>query len=217
MLDVQPQAMVVNVEKRCGSKNVPQVQINPQVTGMARANMSVVRLQSGDPLVFGRCGEEMAALREAGIPFEAVAGMTSALSAAAAANVSLTYRLHASRVSFSSGHREEPNDHLERDDYETRAVYMPGKNYTKIVADRLEQGCSSDIPCVLVSCASRREQTITRSTLAQLPFIQDIKTPSILLSGRALSDDDLERKTGSDQLSVLKQQVSLNCKTNMAH
>ena len=99
-------AQVVNVGKRCGAKGISQAEINALMVKLAREGKIVARLKSGDPLLFGRAGEEMEALRAAGIEFDVIPGVTAALGAAAAAQISLTDRRHASRVVFVTAHRE---------------------------------------------------------------------------------------------------------------
>ncbi len=96
----------VNVGKRCGAKGISQAEINALMVQLAREGKIVARLKSGDPLLFGRAGEEMEALRAAGIEFEVIPGVTAALGAAASAQISLTDRRHASRVVFVTAHRE---------------------------------------------------------------------------------------------------------------
>src|SRR6201997_2110099 len=93
-----PHAMVVNVGKRCGAKNISQSEINRLMISSARRGLSVVRLKSGDPGIFGRLAEERDALESAGVPYEIVPGVTAALSAAASLGVSLTDRRTSSRV-----------------------------------------------------------------------------------------------------------------------
>src|SRR3974390_2408138 len=101
-----PATQVVNVGKRCGAKSISQDEINTLMVQLAREGKTVARLKSGDPLLFGRAGEEMGALRQAGIEFEVIPGVTAALGAAASAHISLTDRRSASRVVFVTAHRE---------------------------------------------------------------------------------------------------------------
>ncbi len=98
-----PSAEVVNVGKRCGTKTVSQDEINALMIEHAGQNRRVVRLKSGDPLLFGRAAEEIAALSEAGVAFEIVPGVSAAFAAAAAIGCSLTDREWASNVIFSTG------------------------------------------------------------------------------------------------------------------
>src|SRR5271156_1218671 len=83
-------AQVVNVGKRCGAKGISHVEINALMVNLARDGKIVARIKNGDPLLFGRAGEEMEALRQAGIEFEVIPGVTAALGAAASARISLT-------------------------------------------------------------------------------------------------------------------------------
>ena len=103
-------AEIVNVGKRCGIKTITQEEINALMIEHARAGRSVVRLKSGDPLIFGRAAEEMAALTEAGVLFEVVPGITAAFAAAAAIGCSLTDRNSASNVVFSTGHHAQSHN-----------------------------------------------------------------------------------------------------------
>ena len=104
---VSPTAYIVDVGKRCGRKNITQEEINCQLIEFASQGQLVVRLKDGDPLVFGRAGEELQALREANIDAEVVPGITSAVAAAASAQISLTDRRYADQVVLVSAHRAE--------------------------------------------------------------------------------------------------------------
>ena len=109
---VSQQALLVNVGKRAGQKLLTQDEINSLLVSYAKAGKRVVRLKGGDPLLFGRAGEEMEALRRAGIEFEIVPGITAAVGAAAAAKISLTDRRMASQVLFTTFSRDENNNWL---------------------------------------------------------------------------------------------------------
>ena len=182
-------ALVINVGKRCGRKNISQEQINAMMIDYARRGMSVVRLKSGDPLVFGRAGEEMDALRAAGIPFEVVPGITAAFAAAAALRRPLTDRRSASSISFSSGHHAPESSHQPASHSgATRVVYMPGRDLTAIAAQLRSEGLPADLPCVIVSRAGQPQQQIVQTTLAQLERVPAVPAPAILLAGEALRD-----------------------------
>ena len=184
-------AIVINVAKRCGRKSVSQPQIETMMVDYARRGLSVIRLKSGDPLVFGRAGEEMDTLRAAGIPFEVVSGITAAFAAAAALQRPLTDRRSASSISFSSGHHA-PGSTLEPASLAgaTRVIYMPGRDLSGIAAQLLREGLPADLPCVMVSRAAQPDQEIVRTTLAQLDRITPGPAPSILLAGEALREAD---------------------------
>ena len=103
---VAPRAEVIHIGKRAGKKLLTQAEINAVLVHYARTGKTVVRLKGGDPLIFGRAGEEMDALREAGVEFEVVPGISASMAAAAAAGVSLTDRRFAAQVMFITAHRE---------------------------------------------------------------------------------------------------------------
>jgi len=184
-------ALAINVGKRCGRKNIAQEQIDAMMVDYARRGMAVVRLKSGDPLVFGRAGEEMDALRRAGVPFEVVPGITAAFAAAAAVRRPLTDRRSASSISFSSGHHA-PGSTLEPASLagSTRAIYMPGRDLRGVAAQLRSEGLPPDLPCVIVSRAAQPGQEIVRTTLARLDSAMAGPAPSILLVGEALRDAD---------------------------
>src|SRR5215831_7514052 len=101
---ISPGAMVTYVGKRCGRRSIRQEEINFLMITLASANLKVVRLKGGDPLIFGRGGEEIEALRAAKIAYEIVPGITSALGAAASAEIPLTDRRASSAVVFLTAH-----------------------------------------------------------------------------------------------------------------
>src|SRR6266404_2767085 len=129
-------AEVQNVGKRCGSKTIRQEEINFLMVTRAAAGLQVVRLKSGDPLIFGRAGEEIEALRRSNIEYEIVPGVTSAFGAAAAAGIPLTHRQASSTLVLTAGHRASTNDDADWSLFaatrSTLVVYMPGSNYGEI-------------------------------------------------------------------------------------
>src|SRR5450631_3137591 len=98
-------AQIYNVGKRCGKKKILQGEINCLMVALAASGLRVVRLKGGDPLIFGRAGEEIEALRANKIPFEIVPGVTSAMGAAAAAQIPMTHRRSSSAVVFITAHQ----------------------------------------------------------------------------------------------------------------
>jgi len=188
ILDIARDAEIVNVGKRCGTKRITQDEINALMVEHARAGRVVVRLKCGDPLIFGRAAEEMDALREAGVRFEVVPGITSALAAAAAIPASLTDRRAASNVTFSTGHHAQSHNEAALPAIEdaTRVVYMPGRDLTLLAAQWMADGLPADFPCVLVSRAAQPDQAVRHATLGELHREQAMEAPSILLAGWAL-------------------------------
>jgi uroporphyrin-III C-methyltransferase len=188
-----PHAMVVNVGKRCGTKNITESEINHLMIASARRGLRVIRLKSGDPGIFGRLAEERDALDAAGIPFEVVPGITAGIAAAATLGASLTDRRTTSRIVVISSHRAHENQHGEKTDWRglvtnntTLVVYMPGHNFTALEHELLDAGLAPDTPAVIVSRASTPGQREFRTTLAQLDQAPPMGAPSILLIGRTL-------------------------------
>jgi siroheme synthase len=144
---------------------------------------SVVRLKSGDPLVFGRAAEEMDALREAGIPFEIVPGITAAFAAAAALQCSLTDRRAASSIVFSSGHHATGGPPAITEP--TRVVYMPGRDFSSLAEEWTAAGLPAGLPCVAISHAAQPDQQITMTTLGALAATDPGPAPVLLLAGWA--------------------------------
>ena len=190
ILSLATQAEIVNVGKRCGHKNITQQEINALMIDHARTGRAVVRLKSGDPLIFGRAAEEMAALREAGITFEVVPGITAAFAAAAAVPFSLTDRHSASSVIFSTGHHAQSHNDapLPAKEDATRVVYMPGRDLKLLSAEWLSEGLPADLPCVLVSNAAQTNQQVRCTTLAALGDEAPLSAPSLLLAGWAVQE-----------------------------
>jgi uroporphyrin-III C-methyltransferase/precorrin-2 dehydrogenase/sirohydrochlorin ferrochelatase len=180
-----PTAEVINVGKRCGAKTITQDEINAFMIQHARAHRSVVRLKSGDPLIFGRAAEEMAALAEAGVAFEVIPGITAAFAAAAAIACSLTDRNTASNVTFSTGHHAQSHNHSPLPEIEdtTRVIYMPGRDLRLLAEEWLQQGLPPDFPCAVISHAAQPEQQVRCTTLAALGDLARIPAPSLLIAG----------------------------------
>jgi uroporphyrin-III C-methyltransferase len=179
-------AQIVNVGKRCGAKSISQDEINALMVQQARAGKIVARLKSGDPMLFGRAGEEMHALRTAATPFEIIPGVTAALGAAASAQISLTDRRHASRVVFVTAHREggtglRNEGHIAADT--TYVIYMPGHRFAELSAELQAAGLGPEIPCAVISRATTGDEMIFRSTVGRLQECPAAASPSLLVVG----------------------------------
>ncbi|MBI2813752.1 MAG: uroporphyrinogen-III C-methyltransferase [Opitutae bacterium] len=158
------------VGKRAGCHSASQSQINALLVARASAGQKVVRLKGGDPLVFGRAGEEMQALREAGIPYEIVPGVTAATAAAAAAGLPLTHREHSSAVVFVTGHQCAAS--TAATDWSalarlraTLCFYMGVRRLPEIAANLTAHGMAADMPLAVISEAARPAQQILTGTL----------------------------------------------------
>lgn len=162
------------VGKRGGRASCRQEDINALMVKFARASRHVVRLKSGDPLIFGRGGEEIAELEQAGIPVEVVPGITAAFGLAAALGVSLTHRDHAQSVRFVTGHARDgslPQD-LDwkglSDPATTLVIYMGGRTASAAACRLLAHGLPPETPVVIAQNVSRADETRAFTTLAGL-------------------------------------------------
>jgi uroporphyrin-III C-methyltransferase / precorrin-2 dehydrogenase / sirohydrochlorin ferrochelatase len=197
-------AETVNVGKRCGAKSITQEEIHALMIEHARANRRVVRLKSGDPLIYGRAAEEMAALGAAEVPFEVVPGITAASAAAAAVGFSLTSRNAASNVIFSTGHHAQSHNHAPLPQLEdaTRVVYMPGRNLSLLALEWLQEGLPPEFPCAIVSRAGHADQQIRCTTLAALGDAEPVPAPSLLIAGWAIRESASIQRFVADGASV---------------
>ncbi len=176
-------AVIVNVGKRCGQKNVTQPQIHEWMIAYARKGHSVVRLKGGDPAIFGRAAEEIAALAGAAVAFEIVPGVSAGAAAAAAAKVSLTDRDASSRVVLTTRHRAGnlTGGICETDVGSTLALYMPGKDYAALQKELLDKGWPADATCVMVSGASLPSQCVSVVKLGGLAASPALPAPMVIL------------------------------------
>jgi|CZKI01.1.fsa_nt_gi uroporphyrinogen III methyltransferase/synthase len=193
MLDLAPPGCErVFAGKKGGQFCRPQNEIDETLVRLALEGKTVVRLKGGDPFVFGRGGEEAAALAAAGIAFEIVPGVTSALAAAAYAGIPLTHRLHSSSVVLLTGHEDpsKPGAAVRWEDYArlkaTLCIYMGVKNLATI-AGRLEAGgLAATTPAAIVqSATTEAHRTIlgTLGTLAELAARENVAAPSMIIIG----------------------------------
>ena len=211
-----PTAQLHNVGKRCGKKKISQEEINFLMVGLAVAGQRVVRLKGGDPLIFGRAGEEIEALRAADIPYEIVPGVTAAVAAAAAAGIPLTHRHGAAAVTFLAGHRAANSEEKGWQDYvrsgATLAIYMPGRNYGEIARRLRTAGLGRETPCVLVSRATTPHQQVHVTAVADLHRAPRLSAPALLIVGEVagLAAAQSERFLTSAMEQLLLQATELN-------
>jgi uroporphyrin-III C-methyltransferase/precorrin-2 dehydrogenase/sirohydrochlorin ferrochelatase len=188
------EAELILVGKAKGQHSVSQSEINALLIARAKAGQTVVRLKGGDPFIFGRGGEEIDALRAAGIAIEIVPGVTAGIAAAASLQIPLTHRDVSHTVTFLSGHEaggEEPSfEHLDlaalASGKNTLLVYM-GVTTAGVIADKLiEAGFAPSLPVIAVENASRDDERRVAATIADLashPERLGLKSPAILIFG----------------------------------
>ena len=205
-----PLTQLVNVGKRCGAKSISQEQINSLMVQLAHQGRTVVRLKSGDPLLFGRSGEEIEALRHAGLQFEVIPGVTAALGAAASAQISLTDRRLASRVVFVTAHREggtglTDERHVAADT--TYVIYMPGHRYSELAAELQAAGIGPEIPCAVISRATTKDESIVRTIVRRLPECPPAVSPSLIVVGTVVGASPEVNRTSDDFAGVLDEEI----------
>jgi uroporphyrin-III C-methyltransferase len=183
-------AQVHNVGKRCGKKRILQDDINFLMVALAQTGLRVVRLKGGDPLIFGRAGEEIESLRAAGIPYEIVPGVTSALGAAAAAQIPLTHRRASSAVVFITAHQAAESESTDWRKFvssgATLVVYMPGQDYSSVAKKITDAGLNGDTPCMLISRATTHRQRTHRTTIAALDRAPQLAAPTLMIVGEVV-------------------------------
>ena len=186
------EADLVGVGKRAGRPSPKQHHVSQLLVDYAGQDAYVVRLKSGDSGIFGRLEEEITALKEAGIDYEIIPGVTSASAAAAAAGIPLTRRLVARRVQFVTGHDVAgalPGDlNLQAlaDPGATTVLFMPKRTFPELAEKLFATGLRRDCPALLAESVSHPEQTLHRTTMEKLAaeLKQDISTaPGIILFG----------------------------------
>ncbi|HTN79045.1 MAG TPA: uroporphyrinogen-III C-methyltransferase [Acidimicrobiales bacterium] len=202
VLDLVPDGVErIDVGKRPG-RPVPQELINDLLVQLAQRHRTVVRLKGGDPFLFGRGGEEALALRDAGVPFEVVPGITSAIAAPAAAGVPVTQRGVSASVTVVTGHRRFGDE--DETDWDALArvggtiVVLMGVAERAAIARRLmDGGLSPDTPVTAVRYGTRPEQEVARTTLGALGDTP-IEAPAAIVIG-AVAGLDLSISPFSEQ------------------
>ncbi|WP_417604537.1 uroporphyrinogen-III C-methyltransferase [Primorskyibacter flagellatus] len=167
-------ADLIGVGKRAGRASPQQDHVSRLLVDYAKIDQRVVRLKSGDGGLFGRLEEELVALRAAGIAYEIIPGVPSAVAAAAAAGIPLTRRLTARRVQFVTGHDvtgKLPDDislTALADPTASTVIFMGKRTFPGLLARLLAHGLPPDTPAILAEDVSRPEQHITRSDVTTL-------------------------------------------------
>ncbi|WP_348762607.1 siroheme synthase CysG [uncultured Salinisphaera sp.] len=190
---VSPEARRIHVGKRAERHTLPQSRINTLMVELAEQGHRVLRLKGGDPFVFGRGGEEIAELAEAGIDFQIVPGITAANGCAAYAGIPLTHRDHAQSVIFVTGHLQAGElklgwAELARPDQ--TVVFFMGRRNLALICERLqEHGLAADWPAAMIIDGTTARQTVVAGTLTDLPqrvAAEPAKGPALLIVGQVV-------------------------------
>jgi uroporphyrin-III C-methyltransferase len=187
-------AQIHNVGKRCGKKKILQGEINCLMAALAASGLRVIRLKGGDPLIFGRAGEEIEFLRKNKIRFEIVPGVTTALGAAATAQIPLTHRRASDALVLITAHRATENDDTDWSKFivsgVTLVIYMPGQNYSQIAKRLTAAGLNPETPCALISRATTKYQRTHLTTVSKLHRAPQLATPTLLVVGEVVTFAD---------------------------
>ena len=196
---LHPQAERFYVGKARSQHAVPQDGINQLLVDAALAGKKVLRLKGGDPFIFGRGGEEIEQLAQAGIPFQVVPGITAASGCAAYAGIPLTHRDHAQSVRFVTGHLKDGTCDLPWTELvhpqQTLVIYMGLTGLPHICAQLMKNGMPADTPIALIEKGTLPEQQVHISTLQAMPgYVQGrvISAPTLTIVGSVVS---LHKKT----------------------
>ncbi len=193
---INPNAEKINAGKRRGRHSLPQTETTQLLIEKARIHAVVVRLKGGDPFVFGRGGEEMADLVEAGVPVEVIPGVTSGIAAPAYAGIPLTHRGYSSSVTFVTGHeavgkyRPDVNWEAIAQGSETIVIYMGLHNLSNIITQLTAAGLSQQTPIALIRWGTRPDQEELKGTLETI--VQQVETtgfeaPAIAVIGAVVN------------------------------
>ena len=182
-------ARVIPVGKRGGCQSTPQEFIQRQMILEAQSGMIVARLKGGDPFMFGRGGEEIVALREAGVAVEVISGITAGIAAPASLGVPVTHRDWAAGVTFITGHSREGNEVNWTALAATRTtlvIYMGVKNLPEIVSQLMAGGLAADTTALAVQSGTLPQQREVKATLGSLHgamLAAGLGSPAIIVIG----------------------------------
>jgi uroporphyrin-III C-methyltransferase len=190
----RPDAKLICVAKARARHTMKQRDINALLVAEALNGHDVVRLKGGDPFVFGRGGEEMQAAQAAGVTVEVVPGISAANGAAAAAQIPLTHRDHASIVSFVAGQCKgltEQNWAGLAGVGRTLVIYMGVSSAAQIAEKLMADGLAPDMPLAVIENAARAEMRVLRGSLAALPQLvaaEKVKSPALIVIGEVTAE-----------------------------
>lgn len=193
MLKLRPDAHKIHVGKQRANHSVEQETINQMLVRLAQEGKKVLRLKGGDPFIFGRGGEELETLAEAGVSFQIVPGITAASGCASYAGIPLTHRDYSQSVRFLTGHTKEGSLLLDWNalakEQQTLVFYMGLSGLTVICQELVSHGMDSTTPIALIQQGTTATQKVLTGNLASMPELvgaEEIKAPTIIIVGEVV-------------------------------
>lgn len=188
---VPSDTILVCVGKRAGHHSVPQEKTNQLLVDFAKQGHRVVRIKGGDPFMFGRGGEELEVLFEAGIKFQVIPGITAAAGATAYAGIPLTHRDYAQSALFVTGHVKAENDEMEWSTLargnQTLVIYMGLMKSSYIQQQLLEHGRAADTPIAIIERGTQATQKVFKGDLASLAQLAaNAESPALIVIGEVV-------------------------------
>jgi uroporphyrin-III C-methyltransferase len=190
---VKTDAERIYAGKERGNHAVPQDDLNLMLVQLAKNNLRVVRLKGGDPYTFGRGGEEVETLKEHGVPFEVVPGITAAAGVAAFAGIPLTHRNYAQACVFVTGHLKDGSMNLDWPGLarrrQTVIIYMGLHGLPHLCEQLIAHGLPTDWPAAIVQQGTTPNQRTVTGTLATLPGLATaagLKAPTLIIVGEVV-------------------------------
>lgn len=194
LLKLRPDAEKIYVGKQSADHAVPQETINQMLVRLAQEGNKVLRLKGGDPFIFGRGGEELESLAEAGVSFQIVPGITAASGCGSYAGIPLTHRDYSQSVRFLTGHTKDGRVPLEWEqlvkEQQTLVFYMGLAGLPSICEQLLLHGMSEDMPVAVVQQGTTQTQKVavsSLSTIARVTAEEEIKAPTIIIIGEVVN------------------------------
>ncbi|CCN47783.1 uroporphyrin-III C-methyltransferase [Vibrio nigripulchritudo MADA3029] len=189
---VPDDTILVCVGKRAGHHSVPQEKTNQLLVDFARQGHRVVRIKGGDPFVFGRGGEELEVLFDAGVPFQVIPGITAAAGATAYAGIPLTHRDYAQSAMFITGHLKAESDQMDWSTLargnQTLVIYMGLMKSSYIQEQLIEHGRDSSTPIAIIERGTQSCQKVFKGQLSELADLAaHAESPSLIVVGEVVS------------------------------
>ncbi|MCC2525380.1 uroporphyrinogen-III C-methyltransferase [Vibrio coralliilyticus] len=210
---VPSDTILVCVGKRAGHHSVPQEKTNQLLVDFAQQGHRVVRIKGGDPFIFGRGGEELEVLADAGVSFHVVPGITAAAGATAYAGIPLTHRDYAQTAMFITGHLKAESDQMDWSTLargnQTLVIYMGLMKSEYIQGQLIEHGRAPDTPIAIIERGTQSCQKVFKGQLSQLATLaQDAESPSLIVIGEVVSLSEKLTWFGTQQEPLQQRQFA---------